>query len=246
MQIVFLGTSGWYPTTSNTTCTLINASNCHVILDAGDGFYKIGKYIKDAKPIYIFLSHFHLDHVIGFHTLSMFHFKQKIEIYGGAGMIQGLSTILDHPFSTPLSSLPLKVSMHEIEEGDHDVPFKFSCKALLHSDITLGYRLELDGKLIAYCTDTGKSDNINVLASNADLLISECSYKPGQERWGWPHLKPVEIAQIAKESKVKRLVLTHFDASIFPTTKHREGAVETARGIFPASIAAYDDAELGI
>lgn len=52
MKIIFLGTNGWYDTkTGNTICTLIETDNEYIILDAGNGIYKIDKYIKKIRRI---------------------------------------------------------------------------------------------------------------------------------------------------------------------------------------------------
>jgi ribonuclease BN (tRNA processing enzyme) len=75
-------------------------------------------------------------------------------------------------------------------------------------------------------------DNLYKIAENADLLITEGTYKDGQEKWGWPHLKPEEAAIVAKKSNCKMLILTHFDASIFKTMKQRSEAKYKAQKIF--------------
>ena len=41
MDIIFLGTNGWYDSpTCSTICTLINSQRCHILLDAGNGIYE--------------------------------------------------------------------------------------------------------------------------------------------------------------------------------------------------------------
>ena len=77
MKIVFLGTNGWYSTgLGNTPCILVESEKFYIILDAGDGIYKLDNYIKKDKPIIMFLSHLHMDHIIGFHILNKFRFEQ--------------------------------------------------------------------------------------------------------------------------------------------------------------------------
>ena len=77
MKIIFLGTNGWFSTpTGNTPCILIDAKDHYVIFDAGNGIYKIDKYITEEKPISLFISHFHLDHVSGLHNLDKVIFSQ--------------------------------------------------------------------------------------------------------------------------------------------------------------------------
>jgi len=245
MRIIFLGTNGWYATNlGNTVSILIETEKFYIILDAGDGIYKIDQYITDTKPIIILLSHLHLDHIIGLHSLAKFSFSQQINLYGYKGTKRRLKQLIKHPFSSPITNLPIKVNLHDIDEGTYDIQFPITCKLLKHADPCLGYRLELERKIITYCTDTGLCPNLFELADAADMLITECSYKPGQENWGWPHLKPEEAAQVALKSLAKKLILTHFDASIYKTVQERKEAEEVARKTFENSFMASDGLEL--
>ncbi len=71
MKIIFLGTNGWYTTqTGNTPAVLIDSKNHYVVFDAGNGIYKLDQYITEPKPISLFISHFHIDHVSGLHSLG--------------------------------------------------------------------------------------------------------------------------------------------------------------------------------
>ncbi len=247
MNIIFLGTNGWYATNlGNTTSTLICSENFYIIFDAGDGIYKIDQYIDDEKPIILFLSHLHLDHIIGLHTFAKFPLNQEFKIYGYKGTKKRINQIINHPYSSPFTDIPLKVQMNDLNEGKHNIGFPFTCRLLFHADPCLGYRLVLDNKIITYCTDTGLCSNLFELAEDADFFITECSYKPGQEEWGWPHLKPEEAAEVAVKSKVKKLILTHFDASTYKTIQDRKKAEEKAKLIFPETIAAFDGLDLTI
>jgi ribonuclease BN (tRNA processing enzyme) len=67
-----------------------------------------------------------------------------------------------------------------------------------------------------------------LLARYADLLITECSHKPGEQRPEWPHLNPQDAAEIAKRAKAKRLALTHFDAGRYTTIQERLDAAKSA------------------
>jgi ribonuclease BN (tRNA processing enzyme) len=244
MKVRFLGTNGWYSTDfGNTSCALIEAENCYVVLDAGDGIYKLDKYVVNEKPIYLFLSHLHFDHIIGFHLFDKFKFKKPVEVYGFRGVKEGLE-IVKHPYTLPFSDLSFAVEIHELEEGDYSLPFPFVCRLLFHSDPCLGYRFELDGQVIAYCTDTGVCDSVCELARGADLLITESSLKPGQRLEAWGHLDPAEAAKIAKQAGVKLLVLTHFDAGNYRSMEERCEAEVAAKAIFQKSVCAYDGFEV--
>lgn len=244
VKVRFLGTNGWYSTDfGNTSCVLIESKRFYVVLDAGDGIYKLDKYVLVEKPIYLFLSHLHFDHIIGFHLFDKFRFKETVNVYGFKGVKDGLK-IFKHPYTLPLSDLSFPVEIHELEEGSYSLPFPFSCKLLFHSDPCLGYRFELDGHVIAYCTDTGVCDGLRELARDADLLITESSLKPGQRLENWGHLDPREAAEIAKQAEVKQLLLTHFDAGNYVSLEDRREAEAAAKEIFKNTICAYDDLEV--
>jgi ribonuclease BN (tRNA processing enzyme) len=247
MRIVFLGTNGVYATeTGNTSCILLDAGEYYVILDAGDGIHRAKGYLKEAKPTHILLSHFHLDHIFGFHLLDELKFESPLRIYGKRGAREALNLIINKPFSRPFAELPYEVRIEELDEGEHEFPFHLSCRLLPHKDPSLGYRLNLDGKTIAYCTDTGPHENVLELARDADALISECALKPGRMSEEWPHMNPEEAARVAKGANARLLILTHFNAAEYKTIKEREEGGERAREIFGNTIVAFDGMELEI
>lgn len=149
MKITFLGTNGWFDTnTGNTICTLIETKDCFIILDAGNGFYKLDKYIKSEKPIYLFLSHFHLDHIVGLHTKNKFNFKQGINIYGQKGTKDILNKIINQPFTLPFEhkEMSYNVRVYELPEQTNTLPFSLEYKSLSHWSFCLGYRFNIEKK----------------------------------------------------------------------------------------------------
>ena len=50
----------------------------------------------------------------------------------------------------------------------------------------------------------------------------------------------MQAGTLAKESGVKQLILTHFDASLYTKLADRKWAEKEARKIFPNTIAAID------
>ena len=247
MKIIFLGTNGWYDTkTGNTTCILIEADDYFIILDAGNGIYKIDQYIRSKKPIHLFLSHFHLDHIVGLHILNKFDFSQGMYIYGQAGTKDILNTIINEPYTIPFDKLPFKVEVYELSEELRNIPFLLEYKYLFHSSRCLGYRFELDGKILTYIPDTGICENAIELAENADLLIAECSFKVGQRNAEWQHLNPEDAVQIAKEANAKKLALVHFDANIYRSLEERIEMQEKMKKEFENLIVTFDNMEIGI
>ena len=249
MKIVFLGTNGWYTTpTGNTPCILLDSKDYYVVLDAGNGIYKLDKYIKEDKPIYLFVSHFHIDHVSGFHTLAKFKFKQGLNICFAKDRKKDFETLVHPPYTISvkneiqnISNLHYQVHLHELSEKNNNLPFPVSCIELYHAYRGHGYRFELEGKIIAYSGDTGIGDKSVTLAKNADVLIHECSYDMAPKINKWGHVDPILASNLAKKANVKKLILTHFDASVYTSFEKRDIAQEKAQKIFPNTTAARDE-----
>ena len=247
MEIVFLGTNGWYDTdTGNTICILIKTKKFYIILDAGNGLHKTDNYCRIKKPAYLFLSHFHLDHIIGLHTLNKIRCFKTLHIFGPSGSKKILNKFIDSPFTMPIPHLPYPVEIHELPREKKILSFSVDAKPLLHSSLTLGFRIEIDGRVISYCPDTGYCENAVLLSKNADLLIAECAYKSGQKSHKWPHLNPETAAQIAQKAKVKKLALVHFDANIYKTLGERKEAEGKAKKTFINSFATMDDMQVEV
>lgn len=248
MKVIFLGTNGWYSTsTGDTPCIVIDAKDHYVILDAGNGIYKLDKYIKDEKPISMFISHFHIDHVSGLHSLAKFKFKQGIDVFVGKGRAKDFQTLVYPPFTIPhkptegvVGQLRTEIRLRELSEMEENIPFRATAIEQSHAYVDHGYRLEIEGKIIAYTGDCGFTDSLNKLAEKADLLITECAWKKVPEDDKWGHLDPIRAATVAKEASVKQLILNHFDASVYTTLEDRKWAEEEAKKIFPKTLAATD------
>lgn len=244
MKIHFLGTNGWYDTdTGNTTCVFIETDKNYIILDAGGGFYKARNMIKKDKPVYLFLSHLHLDHIIGLHTLPLFNIPWGIDIYMPKGMKKFLQTFLDKPYTSSSESLKTKIRLHELG-AKKPASLKLKFGKLLHSPICYGLRFTLEGKTVVYCTDTGICDKLYELAKNCDLLITECSFMPNEDVSKAAHLNPQIAAEIARDSGAKKLALIHFDAGRYDTLRLRKIAEKVAQRIFPGTFAAIDNQKL--
>jgi ribonuclease BN (tRNA processing enzyme) len=173
--------------------------------------------------------------------LNKFNFAKGLTIIGQSGTRDFLNKIINSPFTIPMHQLPYRTEIYEIPEEQVITPFKFIFLPLKHSSECLGYRFEIEDKVISYCTDTGYCDNAVELAKDADLLITECALKTDQSDEIWPHLNPKDAARIADEGNAKMLALVHFDASVYTTLGARKRAEETARKFFNKTFAATDD-----
>ena len=99
---------------------------------------------------------------------------------------------------------------------------KISCIQVNHTITTLAYRFEVGNESIVISGDLTYSENLPILARNADYLIMDSggAIKLGSKRKlkinnnsknkQHAHVNLTESSQMAKEANVKNLVLTHF------------------------------------
>lgn len=246
-RVVFLGTNGWFDTeTGNTLCLFVEIGGFRLVLDAGNGIHKLDRYADEnaVEPIYLFLSHFHLDHVVGVHVLSKFRLAGGMVIGGPEGTREHLGALMRPPFTKAPEDIPYPLALRELPAEAGLYPFPVETLPLLHTGLTLGYRIRAGGKVLAYCPDTGFCENAVTLARGADLLVTECAYGIGVRRPQWPHLNPGDAARIASEAGARKLALVHFDPRHYPTLEHRRRAEEAAGEEFPATVAAVDGLEV--
>jgi ribonuclease BN (tRNA processing enzyme) len=250
MKLVCLGTNGWYPTsTGSTTCTALVLKGRIIVLDAGDGFYKVADLAKKAgvKKIDVFLSHLHLDHIIGLHSTPKLPRGCQVRLFVPKRYLAALKIFFAHPYTITPEEMGRSIRLFPLEKQENRVPYSVKMLPLVHADPCFGYRFELEGKSIAYCTDTGPCKNIALLAKGADLLVTECALSPGsQEQKEWPHLSPEMAAAAAKRAGASRLLLTHFDANKYASSGKRKEAEKAARKIFANTTAARDGLEMEI
>jgi ribonuclease BN (tRNA processing enzyme) len=247
MKAVFLGTNGWFDTdTGHTVSCFVETAEEYIIFDAGFGLADFNKHADGSKPAHLFISHLHLDHICGLHLLETLNLQQGITIYYPKKMKKYLDLFYRHPFTASPKELVLKIKLVALEEGRHDAPCKFTCRQLKHIDSTFGYRMEIEGKIISYCSDTAICRNDLLLAKNADLLIHESSFVEKKKKNIWGHSSPEEAAELAKKAGARKLVLTHFAANSFINMGMRQAAENKAKTIFADTVAAKDGLEMAV
>ena len=94
------------------------------------------------------------------------------------------------------------------------------------------------GKKLAVVLDTVPCKNAEYIASGADTLICESSYKNEHKEKAieYRHMTASDAAGIATRSGAKQLIITHFSQRY----KEPSEILEEAKSIFPDTIAAYD------
>jgi ribonuclease Z len=212
MRLLFLGTSGYHPSERrHTACLAI--PECGVVLDAGTGLFRLGRYLE-TNHLDLFLSHAHLDHVVGltyFFSVLHEHPLQRITVYGEEEV---LSAIERHLLAEPL--FPGRPPL-EFQALPRETPLprngKLTSFPVAHVGGALGFRLDWPGRSVAYVTDTTAASDAPYLEEirGVDLLVHECYYPDSAaefaEKFG--HSTTCAVAELARRAGVGRVLLTH-------------------------------------
>ncbi len=233
MKLILLGTTGYHPNDRrHTPCMVI--PECGIMLDAGTGAYRAGHYLERPE-LDIFLTHAHLDHVVGLTYLFSViraHPLQRITVHAAA---EKLAAINEHLFSEhlfpakpPCEWRPLAKEV-SLSGGGRLTHFP-----LLHQGGSLGLRLDWPGHSMAYVTDTTAAVDAEYVEKirGVDLLIHECYYPDANAEWAKQtgHSSTTLVAQVARRAGAGRLLLIHFDPL---SVEDDPIGLDVARAIFP-------------
>jgi len=270
MKIKFWGVRGSTPTPErqngryggNSPCIEVRLANgTLIILDCGSGLRALGKRLQREfaeRPVhgYIFLTHFHWDHIQGIPFFAPLYKKGNTFLFHSVlrrglelkGTIEG--QMANPYFPVDMGVMGSTRHFYDLDERPIEVSGAvISSAPMNHPQDCVGYRIDADGASVVLATDTEpgspKHDRaVRDLARNADLFIYDAQYTPEQlqgEKKGWGHSTWVEGTRIAHEVGAKRLVLFHHDPD--HDDAFVDGLVERARQEFPSSYGASEDLE---
>ena len=231
MRIKVLGSRGSMPVSGSrfqefggaTSCYLIETESHAIYLDAGSGIMDSPK-IPD-KELLIFLTHPHLDHLLGLPFFPMLS-EQDRHIIMYSMNRDGVSTKdqVDYIFSGP--AWPLQMENYPSDLVYEDLPddyhmevgdIKISWMEGNHPRGSLIYKVEADGKALVYATDYEHSDasdqRLIDFAKGCDLLIYDGQYteEEYEARVGFGHSTKQHGIDIFKKCEAKKLLFTHHD-----------------------------------
>jgi phosphoribosyl 1,2-cyclic phosphodiesterase len=215
----------------NTCCVEVRCAESVLIFDAGSGLRPLGDALrKDGKigDTDLFLSHGHLDHVMGLPFFApLLKRGERLRVWGGSfqaigGVKAACAALMSHPlFPIDLEMLSGSIEFNDFRAGDTLEPrpdVRIRTAPLRHPGGAIGYRLEYAGRALAYVTDTEKADGsydagILALAESADLVIVDATYTDDElpAHRGWGHSSWQQGVELATAAGAKRLCLFHHD-----------------------------------
>jgi phosphoribosyl 1,2-cyclic phosphodiesterase len=229
-----------------------------LIFDCGSGMRPLGKSLLREfgdKPIvaYVFLSHYHWDHIQGIPFFQPLYRKGNAFFFHSVSQ-KGLEleSAMEGQMATPYFPVDMSImgaTRHFYEIGEEAIDINgavITSAAMNHPQGSIAYRIEADGGILTYATDTEPGSeihdrNVRRLAAGADVFIYDCQYTPEQlagPKKGWGHSTWVEGVKIAQEVGAHQLVLFHHEP------EHDDAFVDKlvamARKRFPNSIGAAE------
>ena len=253
--IKFWGVRGSIPTPGpstvryggNTPCVELKYSKDKIfILDAGSGIRELGQQlIKQKKPIKsnIFISHLHWDHIQGIPFFIPAYIPgNEFIIHGAEEADMKLADTFHQQmnkvnFPIQFDELLAKFKFNAIYQGSYKIDgIKVDTIYLNHPGYDLGYRFQINDKIVVYISDNepfptypaGPQDLDDLSSSqyiednnqrlinftlNSDFLIHDAQYTPEEykSKFQWGHSPYDYTVKIALQSKVKTLILFHHD-----------------------------------
>jgi phosphoribosyl 1,2-cyclic phosphodiesterase len=248
MKVTYWGTRGSTPAPSvrsrgfytdryggNTSCVEISVPGTQLILDAGTGIRELGAYMagNGIKAANILLSHSHWDHIQGFPFFVPGYlpgnwlrvFGQEKDFLVMRRVEPTTKQTFEHQqvqpyFPVPLESMNAQMEFNDVLPGDSfDLDgVRITTRELNHPNGYLGFRLEHNGKIVAYASDNepdGRelTDNLIELARGADLFIQDAQYTPEEYagKKGWGHSTYEHAIDSAVKAGAKKLALFHHE-----------------------------------
>jgi ribonuclease BN (tRNA processing enzyme) len=213
--VTVIGCSGSFPgPDSPASCYLVEADGFSLLLDLGSG--ALGS-LQRHKSLYdidaVCLTHLHADHCLDLcgywvaRTYCPDGPRPKIPIYGPVDTADRMARAYD---LDPDPGMREAFDFEPLRCGPRRIgPFTVTTAPMSHPVDAYGFRIEYDGRVVAYSGDTGACDDLIGLARDADLFLCEASFLDRPNLPTGLHLTGREAGEHAARAGVGTLVLTH-------------------------------------
>ncbi|MBD3382009.1 MAG: MBL fold metallo-hydrolase [candidate division Zixibacteria bacterium] len=226
MRLKIIGcSSGMASAQKSTSCYLLEIDRIGYLLDCGDGTAQAIRRLKiNPNTISkIFISHMHSDHSMGLPFLvQLMHLLRRelpLDIYLPREAEDGFKRLLYMTYLFP-GDLGFDITFHGLDRKstyeDSLVKFEFVLNRHLQGkrDFIMSRALpnrmqcfsliaEHDRKRLVYTADVLDSEDVALVADNADLLLSEGM-----------HIDLERMPQLMLDKNVRKLLLTHLPNNI--------------------------------
>jgi ribonuclease BN (tRNA processing enzyme) len=200
------------------TCFHVTGDRANFLIDCGASSLPALKRLNIARDgiDLILITHFHGDHFGGLPFLLLdAQFTRRtrpLVIAGPKGIETRLTQVMEALFehsSKTKQRFDLSVVALELEESRSFGAVKVTPYPVVHGESGgpfLAYRIEAEGRIIAYSADTEWTQTLIPAAREADLFIAEAYY---YDKIVKNHLSLTTLEAHLSEINARRLILTH-------------------------------------
>ncbi len=219
---------------SNSLCVSLQTDDEIVFFDAGTGICNVSEsdFVLETgsiKRVYLFLSHYHMDHIVGLPFFKFLHNKNiEINIYGPKLLGKTCENWIDDIFKPAAHPLLIKefakakLNFLDSCEGFMQIGKHITVNTFLlnHPGGSYGYRISHNEKNICYITDVelGKDKEhdecLSEFVKGSDALIIDSFFADKEIEAGWGHSSWNECCELAKNSEIKKLILFHHGLNV--------------------------------
>ncbi len=219
LRLVVVGSSGSFAGPgSAASCYLLEAPGAdgrtwRILLDMGSGALgPLQRYGTAEDLDAVFFSHLHPDHCLdltGLYVFRKYHpdgALPRIPVWGPTGVAARMAEAYGLPQEPGMTEeFDFREYAGPVELG----PFRVEPFRVAHPVPAYGLRVTAGGRTLGYTGDTGPCPGLDALASDADLLLAEASFRHGDDNPPDLHLTGRQVGELAVRCGVPRLVLTH-------------------------------------
>lgn len=221
----------------NTSCISVTLDDGTVLVfDAGSGIRDLGTALgkRPDVPVHIFLTHLHLDHLQGLAFFDPFWTEGvELHVWGPPSATQALDERVARYLGPPLfpihlNDVPSHVIFHDVPEESVVIgTATVRAGGVSHQGPTVGYRVDDQGRSLAYIPDHEPSLGIDIttldvswlsgydLLDGADVAFHDAQYfdEEYDAHLGWGHSAISHTVTMGRRANVSQLVLFHHDPS---------------------------------
>ncbi|MGA5303975.1 MBL fold metallo-hydrolase [Nucisporomicrobium flavum] len=214
MRLTVLGCAGSFPgPESACSAYLVEADGFRLLIDFGSGSLSaLQRYAGIDAVDAILLTHLHCDHMLDACTYVVVRRyapggpMPPLPVYAPLGAAERISAA----YSAENEPVDDVYTFYGLQPGTFPIgPFTVTADRVNHPIETYGVRVEHDGHVLAYSSDTAPCEPLLRLAQGADLFLCEASYLDGVVNPPDLHLTGREAGEAATKADVGRLLLTH-------------------------------------